>query len=326
MIEQIVRDYKTHTYESKDSIIEKINDFRRISKEGIYLLNESELSTLKSEFIKFFNVTLAFWAPTYPTKLFRITNNKLLYGGRKVKLQKITDLTGPPQGLSDIGRCNLKGESVFYASLNPNAAFWETQPQPGDTITISEWKIKEGQQLNTHSIFHPELSLVNEESNRAFQKYIELKKEIRADMSDCFHEILKFFTEEFIKPVDSGTKVNYLFSAIMASRFLQASPDTNGFRIDAISYPSVKRGLGITNLAILNSVVFEKLELVNITVCDITETNYDPDNMEREDLVMVSPIQLTINNFDFEKNRIVYDAEEELRLTMEMVDKYGLKR
>lgn len=321
MIKQIVKNHKTHTFESSNDILEGLNYFRDISSYGLHNLSELELERLKKVFDNFFNISLMMHTDTHPTKLFRVTNNKNLYDGKKVKLQKITDLVGPPSNKSNIGRCNLKGESVFYASLNKHTALWETQPQIGDYITISEWKIKDGEKICTNSIFHPIKILNNKESQIVYNAYVASKDFIRKDLSKTFEEIFSFFSDEFMKSVNENQKSNYLFSACFASKLLQNIPNSNNLKIEAITYPSVKKELGVTNFAMLNSLVFKKLELVNITVLNVSETNYDLKDKTTKDFIKVSPLVLKIEEFDFEKDRIIYNSKEELRLAMDLINK-----
>jgi len=323
MIEQVVIDYKIHKYNSAKDVKEKLDYFRDLSNSGLQKLTEAEFENLKTEFIKFQNVIFTLFSDTYPTKLFRVTNNKYLYDGKKVKLQKITDLIGPPQGKANNGRCNLKGESVFYAALDFKTAIWETRPQVGDYITVSEWEIKPGQKLNTHHIFHPTLTNVNKDSSNAYKAWLESKKQINPDLVEVFDELLLFLTEQYMKKVTDDEKQNYLFSANYSSRLIQQKPDANGFKIDAVCYPSVRVEYGLTNLAIVNDCVFDKLKLNKITVYDVGETNYDTANVMTDDLIKVSPMIITTDNFDFENNKIIYDLDAELKLAMELHDKYN---
>lgn len=325
MIERIVKDYQTELFEPVEEIRKKLDHYRKISSNGIGKLSKKDQDGLKTDIDKFFNLTVAFFADTYPTRLFRITNNKFLCNGNLHKLQKLSQLVGPPADKSKYNRCNLPGESIFYAALDLRTAIWETQPQINDYITVSEWRVKDGQRLNAHSIFHPELTNLNKESQKAFNEYVEAKKAISQNMGDAFHEILKFFTEEFMKPVSSETPEEYHFSSFLSSRLLQTEPDENGFRIDAISYPSVKMEYGLTNLAILNSLVWEKLDLVSITLLSVAETNYGKGDLSADDIIKVSPLQYKVTDFDFEKDKILYNSSEELKLTMELVKKGLLK-
>lgn len=85
MIERIVRDTSIPVYEDPKDIREKLNYFRTLSKNGLNTLSDAEIASLKTDFSKFFNVTLGILAPAYPTKLFRLTNNKYLCDGKTSK-------------------------------------------------------------------------------------------------------------------------------------------------------------------------------------------------------------------------------------------------
>jgi hypothetical protein len=312
MIEKIVLDTKKHIFESPEKIAEKLNYFKQISASGLEHLSDSELAKIQSDFNSFLNINLTLFADTYPTKLFRITRNKRLYKENPYKLQKITDLMGPPEEFVNIGRVNMKGESVFYCALDFNTAVWETQPEEGEYITLSEWKIKDGQKLYNHFIFHPEETNLSKESQNAYNAHLQQIGVIREDIKKVFIEILKFIAEEFMKPVDRDKCANYLFSSLIGSRFLQRGKDSNGFQIEAISYPSTRRDCEVTNIAILNSIVLEKLDLVSAKIMTVGETNYDLENKNREDLIKISPLVTESERFDFENNRIYWNLKKEL--------------
>jgi len=324
MIERIVRDISKQIYEDPKDILEKIEYFRELSRKGLHTLSDGELAQIKQEFTTFFNVIITVAAPAYPTRLFRLTNNKNLCGGRMQKLQKVSDLLGPPAGLSNLGRCNLAGESVFYSALDFKTAIWETQPEPGDYITVSEWKIKEGKELTMHSIFHPKETISNEQSLKAYQSYLDIQKQFDPKFAEFVDGILMFFCEEFMKPVAADKKADYLFSAIVSSRFLQAKPDENGFKVDAISYPSIKRDYGVTNLAISNDAILEKLDLESITLYTVGQANYDEASKTDDEFFKISGIEYRVKDFDFEKDEIIYNTAKELELVTALVDKHKL--
>lgn len=299
MIDQIVRDYKINQFYSPSEIRKKLNYFKNLSKKGFHNLSKDKIEDIKSELIKFVNIKMTFWADSYPTKLFRVTNNKYLYEGEKVRLQKVKDLLGPPESMTNYNRCNLPNESVFYCALNFNTAIWETKPIVGDLITVSEWEIKKGEKLNVQSIFHPRLTNLSEESQGSYDAWINHQKKVDPILSEIFEDLMLFFTEEFMKVVEESEKENYLYSSIFSSRLLQEKTNSNGFKIEAIAYPSVKMQLGATNLAICNDLVIEKLQLNSIRVYEILETNYDENDVWRKDIIKVSPSIIKTSNFDY---------------------------
>ncbi|MDP3445772.1 MAG: RES domain-containing protein, partial [Ignavibacteria bacterium] len=305
-------------YESLEDVTQKLNYLRELSANGLDNLTDNEIELLIKEFNTFFNLNLSFFADTYPTKLFRVTNNKLINGTKQYKLQKISNLIGPPEGVSGINRCNLKGESIFYAALDLKTALWETQPQKDDYITVSEWSIKPGQRLNNHFIFHPTETNLNKESRQTFEAHLEAKKSLHPTLAPIFTEIMKFFAEEFMKKVDEDKKINYLFSSSISSRLLQTKPDSNGFRIESISYPSIKLDHKVTNIAILNSLVLEKLNLNSVTIYTVMDANYDEALKDSSDFVKVSALQTFHKSFDFENDRIYYDLDKELKDAMKL--------
>ncbi len=125
-----------------------------------------------------------------------------------------------------------------------------------------------------------------------------------------------------MKIVSHDKRGNYLFSSILSSRFLQAKEDENGFKIEAIAYPSVKMQYGLTNLAISNDIVLKRLNLNSITIYDVKETNYDENNVHSAELIKVSPLIIKTSDFDFINNKINYDEEEEFKQLIELHEKY----
>ena len=325
MIEKIVLDTEKHIFETPEKIAERLKYFKNLSNAGLEKLSDEELKKVEADFNKFLNINLTLFAETEPTRLFRITRNRFIYKENPYKLQKVSDLMGPPAEFASLGRVNKKGESVFYCALDFNTAVWEMQPEVGEYITVSEWKIKKGQKLINHFIFHPEETNLSKESKNAHEAHLKEMGIIREDYRKTFNEIQKFIAEEFMKPVDRTKNVNYLFSSIIGSRFLQSGKDPNGFQIEAISYPSTRRDCEVTNIAILNSLVLDKLDLVSAKIMTVGETNYDVKNKNREDLIMVSALQTESESFDFENNKIYWNLKKELedgiRLHQEMENK-----
>ncbi len=312
MINKIVKSINPITFESKSDIVEKLNYFRGLSKNGLHTLSPEEIEKLRNEFTTFFNINVGLWADTYPTKLFRVTLNKNIGYGNPYKLQKISDLIGPPKEIANFGRCNLKGESIFYAALDFNTAIWETQPKKGDYITVSIWKIKDGKKLNNLFIFDPIKPNLSVESRNAHDRHLEEIKKVRTEYADIFIEIQSFLYDEFTKIVDNEFKLNYLFTSLLSSILFNYSPGVPDFKIESISYPSTKLDHKVTNIAILNSLALERLELTEAIIFTVTETNYDNENKNRPDLIKYSALQTFSERFDFENDRIYWNLKREM--------------
>lgn len=317
MNKRIIKDFDNQIFESLENIKAKFTEYKDLIDSGLQNLSKDEFNVLKESINTYLNIELAFFSDTYPTRLFRVTNNKYIVGEGQ-RLTKVSQLIGPPEGLAKIGRCNLEGESVFYAALDFETAIWETQPEVGDNITVSVWKIKNGQKLDMHHVFHPRktnLSKQAAESYKASMKALPTMfgkiRDNNPELFDIIDEYYAFLTEEFMRKVSYKEKENYLVSALFSSRLLQSDRDDNGFKIEAISYPSVKREYGVTNVAIQNSLALEKLELEKIILYKIGETNYTKEAKPNE-LIKVNGWQLEFDDFDFENDRIIYDGQKEI--------------
>ncbi len=61
----------------------------------------------------------------------------------------------------------------------------------GDLITVSEWKIKEGEKLNTHNIFNPNIINLSKESIHAYNSWINSKNKIDPNLGEICSFLLK---------------------------------------------------------------------------------------------------------------------------------------
>jgi hypothetical protein len=313
LIKQIVIDPHRHLFNTLESVKEKLDYFRRLSKAGLSKLPDNEFELLTQEIKTFFNIQFAAFTKASFPNLYRVSFNKNIRkgGGR---IEKISQLTGPPASISNFNRCNLPGESVFYASLDFNTILWETQPQPGEHVTVSEWKSKDGQEIVIHGIFnHPDIVKANQESKKIFEHYIKEMNQIHPHQGEMFDSIIKFITEEFVKVVPRDSPREYLFSGFFSSGLLQKGPDN--FQIEAILYPSVKRDYGTTNLALINNLVSQKLDVIATTGYDIGATDYSKEmNKTNTPPIAIIPWSVRMTDFDVANDRIIYpDTQEELQ-------------
>ncbi len=64
MIDRIVRNISTHTFEKVEDVVEKLNHYRQLSANGLHKLSDVEIEKLQKEFASFLNIDLTFWADT----------------------------------------------------------------------------------------------------------------------------------------------------------------------------------------------------------------------------------------------------------------------
>lgn len=285
----------------------KLDYYRQLSATGLSKLCDSDYLALQIDAHRFFNYIPGFYADTYPTKIWRVSFNKRINGAPRAKLTKVTQLIGPPLGgSSKFGRGNLPGESVFYGALDPITALWETRPQKGDYITMSEWSIRPDERLYLHYVFHPDVTMANRESRDAYAAHRREQGRLHPTQLELTEDLFRFYAEQFMKPVSDTEHWDYLFSAICASNLIQSPKDANdGTRIESVLYPSVKRERGVSNVAIANDVVLKRLKPDAITVYDVAETYYhsmSPGSTEPP--IGVGPAQIRITNLDVERDVI----------------------
>ena len=79
---------------------------------------------------------------------------------------------------------------------------------------------------------------------------------------------------------------------------------------------------GLSNLAINNDCVLEKLNLKKITVYDVVNVDYNTSKLKENDFIQCSPMVISTNNFDYQNNRIIYNLDEELKLAMKLRERY----
>ncbi len=255
---------------------------------------------------------LRYFRPIEPTKLFRISFNKFIPTQKgDGRLEKISDLLGPPENKSTYGRCNFPGESVFYSSLFIKTAILETKPVKNDFITLTEWHLKPGKSLLGTCIFHhPDVVSANKESKEAYDGYLLEMEKTDPILAQIVDSILKFLTEEYIKPVQKDKPREYLFSAHFSSVLLK-SKSPEGQRIEAIMYPSVQNKYEVTNIAIVNSIVLDRFDLISVRATTVIETLYGKPPPANVGILNVQDLYDPITNFDIPNNKIIYDNSAE---------------
>ncbi len=323
LIDRIIVEKPLPLFNSLTSIKEKLDYYRQLSREGLSNLSDEDFIKVHQDITNFFNFQFLAYVDAYPTKLFRISFNKSINktSGRGGVLKRVSDLLGPPAEFSTFNRCNLPGERIFYSAVDLNTAVIETKPTYLDVITISEWKIKEGQQLMMYGVFnHPDIIDKTKQAKDAYDGYLLEMDKAHPNNYELFDTIIRFVTEEFIKPVPKDKPKEYLFSAIFSSGIFRIP--TNGVRMEAICYPSIQRKYGKSNIAIINSLVLPKFQLEAITTYDVLNQDYNIDPTTDEGILKVFRAFERITEFDIENDKIVYPTPEfQIQQAMERIMK-----
>ncbi len=242
-----------------------LSNFKKIAESGINEKNEKEIIRTLDYFIPFIsNLT----ANSVFSKLHRVTINKRVVG-KNQRIFKISELKYPPSSLvTKYGRCNIKGQSIFYSGSNWLNTMNEMNPENGDMITESVWEVIDEQPLKFSPIFKNQPNIIKDGipiTNLLSREYDELyQKTFGAyppNLTKKIDMLIQFITDEFTREV-TDNHFDYLFSAYFSNKiFTELEAGT----IEAIHYPSVKEKLSFNNLAIKADAFDKKYKLIQVS-------------------------------------------------------------
>ena len=177
----------------------------------------------------------------------RMTINRNVLGeNRRIHDSKF--LKHPPKDrVKKYGRCNLIGQSIFYASALRTTALSEMRPKVGDLITKSIWALnKKDKRIRVAPIFgkQPNNGIINPRTLEIKNQFFELvNQEFTGNRKKAIIDLSMFIAENFTKSVSTNHYL-YIISAYFTNKIFE-----NG-DIDGIYYPSVKEKLSFENIAL----------------------------------------------------------------------------
>jgi hypothetical protein len=202
----------------------------------------------------------------------RLTINKKLSNNNNETITKLDDLKNPPdeivKKLNRYGRANLKDQSVLYASFKLQTLVKETNPDVGDLITISKWKLKKE---DTPLMVSP---IIDYEKCKDYQLRNEFEKALMKEpkgWQEIRFQHYCLIARHFGKYVEKDKNINYIFSAHFANKIFHEIYDG---KIEAIIYPSVQDSGATSNIALKPDIFNEKYEIDEITE-SLVVSNYD---------------------------------------------------
>lgn len=193
----------------------------------------------------------------------RLTINKKLSNNNNKTITKLDDLKNPPdeivKKLNRYGRANLRDQSVLYASFEFPTLIKETNPDVGDLVTISRWKLKNE---NTPLIVYPVIDYQNCNDSQLLKVFEYALLQQPKEWQVMFFQHYCLIAKHFGKHVKKGQHINYIFSAHFANKIFH---EIQGGKIEAIIYPSVQDSGTTSNIAIKPDVFNEKYEIEEIS-------------------------------------------------------------
>lgn len=246
-----------------DKVTSLLSYIKQLSDDGITSSNVEYVVKLLENIKPFFKWMVL--EGSFP-ELTRLTINRNVIK-KNERLSKIENIKYPkPEIILKYGRCNKPKQSIFYAGFIKPTILMELNPDVGDLITTSTWKIKDDRKMVYCPIFlnQPTDGTLNPDSfilEQTFDKSIKLYSE---EERKLIRYVNQFVADEFSKEVKSSNGYEYFLSAYFSNIILY---EVNRGKIDAILYPSVKDKLSSGNIAIKPN-VFEK----NYILYEVTES------------------------------------------------------
>lgn len=252
-------------YDIPEAEVKKLSNilefFRNHGNSGITPLSEKVLFQMLEHVLPFyFHVVIS----DVFNRIYRVTVNKRVLGANK-RIHDIKFLKYPPKDkVSNYGRCNMKNQSILYASTMHMIALSEVAPEIGDLITHSVWELKEPNTTLTFCpIFRnqPTDKTTNLWTKSINDEYISHINRYPENMRILIDMLVQFIADSFSKRVRSTNSLDYLFSAFFSDKIFN---NLENREIEAIYYPSVKQKLSFENIAIKPEAFDLKYNLVEV--------------------------------------------------------------
>lgn len=195
--------------------------------------------------------------------------------------------------VKSFGRCNFKGQQVFYGSVFTDEIkdlrltgiseiidFDSLDRNQRHFIAIGRWLILEN--INMAELYLSDQKIKNQISRHANENHNNWLSALSSEEREKNIEIMNFFSDEFTEP-----RGRYELTSAISNRyfkmFFQSQEDKKSFSIEGLSYPSVKtEGLGM-NVALLPDTVDKKLKLEVVLINEI---------------VFVGPKEIYLHNYE----------------------------
>jgi hypothetical protein len=161
--------------------------------------------------------------------------------------------------LNRYGRANLKNQSVLYASFILPTLIKETNPDVGDLVTISRWKLKNEY---TPLIVSPIIDYAKCNDYQLRTEFERALSQLPNEWQKITFQHYCLTAKHFGKYVERGKDINYIFSAHFANKIFH---EIYGGKIEAIIYPSVQDSGTTSDIAIKPNVFNEKYEIEEIS-------------------------------------------------------------
>lgn len=232
---------------------ENLEKIQRIDLNSINAYSEIKL-LLSEMFIPFYIVKLKKGETIYRAR--KNQENKTF------KIKEDVSYRRDTENITEFGRANEIGQSIFYASHFTETALFETSSffkenkfdKEEELLTVSKWRVNEDIKLLA-IINDYEITKFNNELSKLYFQYLSLQDKYKNENE----KIIKFFSDQFAKNVKNNSNLYKVSCA-----YMNYIIENNIENPDGIIYPSVEYEFKDVNLALLLTVVDESLILESV--------------------------------------------------------------
>lgn len=179
-----------------------------------------------------------------------------------------------------LNRANTANTNLFYSADSIDTTLKEIRPPLGKLVTVGMWVPRDNPSTFTsYPISHgSEAIRQNEGVAKAHAAFENRSRSSAPQLMIFLRRYFHLLGTEFSKKVTHPSE--YLVSSMLAEGILKMHEEQKDpmFRFECIVYPSVAHELRTDNLAMLPSVVDQRLRLQRVLEFEIEEANYDSRN------------------------------------------------
>ncbi len=185
-----------------------------------------------------------------------------------------TQLSYPPATKVRLGRANNPERPIFYGSAGCHSTILELEPNQGDRLAISKWRVKKN--LNLVCVGYTENAFKGKSGMNRFEELPWIKQHAADHLShkQGNHFVHEFLAREFTKRVTTGNEWQYKISAAISELAMNAlSFGINGapaIEIAGILYPSTPNEANADNVALKCSIADRYLEFVSVQYIEVS--------------------------------------------------------
>jgi hypothetical protein len=161
-------------------------------------------------------------------------------------LDRYADLGAPPASKTPLGRCNRKGQPIFYCAAGRNTAIFESCPAAGDHVLLTMWRTTKDLVFN--QVGFSELAFSALHSTRQPRDY---RHRGAGEVAEKNRWIYEWLARQFTHRDDSRYKLTNAIAEKLLAPFCAG-----------ITYPTVAMNANGDNFAVTLSQVDSALECV----------------------------------------------------------------